>query len=290
MAAPGGFVIPGGLGEVKVGKGNHWSAPTRQLIVHFVKNLQAEYDEIVRAVFVGQEPNEHYLRRKMREIGSMTDAELTEYIMGPLKRGGNKRKLDLASHNELMTLRRLQNQLRLLPLARLFNEAHYDYPQLDGISPSTVCRTLKRSNETRKKATIIPLAANPVDQLNFLDDIAHVHELDLVDVDENSVARDKLREEYAYSLQGTPAPVPQNAINILGFSFSIISAYTPFGFLCWRAYEGSISSLEVEDFIRYGAKSHFLFSSLHSSPPSISLLTNHVKTYNRQELSPLLTT
>lgn len=244
------FAIPQGLKEVQTGKGHHWTAAMRQLIVHFVRNLEAEYDEIVRVVFVGQQPGKRRLKQKMREVRNMTDAELTDYITGPLKRGGNERKVDAEAHHELMTLRRLQNRLRLEPLARLFNETHYEYPLLDGISKSTVCRTLRRSNQTRKKATIIPLAANPADQLDWLDDIAHIHPFNIIDVDENSVARDKLAQKYAYSLEGTEAPVGQYAIVILGFSFSVISAYTWLGFLCWRIYEGTITSLEVEDFIR----------------------------------------
>lgn len=71
----------------------------------------------------------------------------------------------------------------------------------------------------------------------------------IIDVDENSTTRDKLRQVMGWSDRGEPAYSEQQAIEILGYSFSNISATTPFGFLCWSTYEGTISSIEFGEFI-----------------------------------------
>ena len=87
-------------------------------------------------------------------------------------------------------------------------------------------------------------------QLQWLDRINHVDSLLLMDMDEKNVSRDNLRNKWAWSRVGEDASVMQQPIEVLGYSFSIISIYTQLGFLVWRIYEGSITSLEMEDFLR----------------------------------------
>jgi hypothetical protein len=68
--------------EVQVGRGHHWSAFTRQAVVHHVKNLHSSVDDIISHVFMGQRPDPGYMRRKVAEIVRMGDAELQTYVLG----------------------------------------------------------------------------------------------------------------------------------------------------------------------------------------------------------------
>jgi hypothetical protein len=167
-----------------------------------------------------------------------------------LKRGGNEKKLSPVQLQELLTLRRFQNGLRLAPLTRIFNEQTYAYPGLEGVSPRTTSRNLSRLCVTRKQASVIAKAADPTQQLNWMDGKAWLDPIVVADVDENSASRNKLKNIWAWSACGDEAPILQEDIFLLGYSFSVISAYTYYGFLCWTIYEGTITSLEVEDFLR----------------------------------------
>jgi hypothetical protein len=242
------------LGEChKTGKGNHWTAEMRQHLAHCVHNLNlagADVQAISNIVFTVDKPNLVYLRQVVNAIATMGQAELVTYILGPLRRGGgNDRKLSDPEVHELLALRRLRNQLRLGSLATVFNQ-RFPIPMLDGISESTVSRTLSRAHVSQKKPTLIAIGADPMAQLAWLDRISHADPLFILDLDEKSASRDNLRNQLAWSHVGAPAPVQQPRIEILGFSFSIISIYTALGFLVWRIYQGSITSLEVEDFLR----------------------------------------
>lgn len=124
----------------------------------------------------------------------------------------------------------MRNQLRIGSITRAFNQ-RFEYPLLDGISHSTTCRVLSRSNITRKEPSQVALGADPVAQLAWLDRIAHVDSLFIMDMDEKSASRDNLRNKWAWSTVGDEANVSQQPIDILGYSFSIISIYTQLGFL-----------------------------------------------------------
>ena len=237
----------------KTGRGHHWSASTRQHITHCVLNLNLtepeDTDTISNTCFLLDQPNKVYLRSVVRSILKMNDGDLMAYILGPLKRGGNERKLSVVEVHELIELRNMRKQLRLGSLTQQFNQ-RFAFPLLDGVSERTVGRAVKRAHISRKESTLVSIGANPEDQVAWLDRIAHVESLSILDMDEKSASRDNLRNKWAWSLVGQEANVDQQPIEVLGYSFSIISIYTQFGFLVWRIYEGTITSLEVEDFLR----------------------------------------
>jgi hypothetical protein len=171
------------------------------------------------------------------------------WIMGPLARGGNDVKMSPALMEEFIALRRRRNQLRLGTLAYEFNQ-RFQFPMLDGISESTASRYVARKSISRKEGKQVAQFANPMNQLAWLERIAHVDSVLIMDMDEKSASRDNLRNKWAWATIGQEAFVEQPSIVIGGFSFSIISIYTQYGFLVWRIYEDSITSLEVEDFLR----------------------------------------
>ena len=244
----------GAPAEVATGKGHHWTAAMRQALVYHVTVLDSSVNDIVTNMFLGASPSIRYLRQKIGDIKVMheagDDVAMSTYVMGPLQRGGNAKQLTSAQEQELVRLRRYQNGLRLGPFTKIFNESEFDYPALQGVSKWTVGRILKHHLITRKEKTQIPIGVNYHDQLQWMDSIRHVDILFLIDVDENKLSRDKLVNKWAWELRGEEAQGLQQDIVICGYSFSVISAYTPLGFLCWSIYDGTITSLEVEDFFR----------------------------------------
>ena len=165
----------------------------------------------------------------------MEAAAVSGNVLGPLTRGGNQSKLNGDDMEELLDLRRTQNSLRLEPLTQLYN-ARFPYPRLDGISRRSVSRYLQQRQITRKQSSQIPIGMNPVAQLQWLDDLSWIETLWMIDFDENSLARDKIRNKYAWSLVGQPAPVQQYQITLLGYSYSCMSAYTPFWVYSLESY------------------------------------------------------
>ena len=59
-------------------------------------NLNSSLDDIISHVFMDHNPNTNYLGEVIHAIQVKTEAELQDYVMGPLKRGGNLRILSHA--------------------------------------------------------------------------------------------------------------------------------------------------------------------------------------------------
>jgi hypothetical protein len=231
------------------GKGNHWTSATRLLLVHTVVNLQvSDVQSVIERVFAGQNPNPAWVQRRMNEILIMDAAGLDNYILGPDKRGGNEKKLCHDEIAELLAMRRVGNHMRGWQLEQEFN-SRYPYPQLEGVSRRTVARYTHHACITCKEASVKSLGADAVAQLQWLDDMSRIDPLYIIDIDENSCSRSKLVNTKAYATEGDRANRMQIPLVMLGYSFSIISAYTPFGFVSWRIHTGTITSSEVLDFI-----------------------------------------
>lgn len=169
--------------------------------------------------------------------------------MGPARRGGNDRKLSNEEAARVVEIRREHATARLQDITQIFNFETYDVPELVGVSEYVISRTISEAHITRKKTTLIPAGADPEQQMIWLEDMARIDPHFMIDVDENSTSRDKLRQIMGWAKEGERAYAEQQAIEILGYTFSTISATTPFGFLCWQTYEGTISSIEFREFI-----------------------------------------
>ena len=238
-----------GLVERQAGKGHHWNSATRLLLVHAVVNLEVlDVESVIERVFTGQQPCQAYVARKMNEVAAMNEQALNNYILGPDKRGGNDKKLSRDEITELLAMRRVGNHMRAWQLQQDFN-TRYAFPALEGVARSTVARYTHHACISRKEASVKSLGADAVEQLQWLDDMARIDPLFLIDIDENSCSRSKLVNSKAYATEGDRAFRMQIPLVMLGYSFSIISAYTPFGFLSWRIHTGSITSKEVLDYI-----------------------------------------
>lgn len=234
-------------------RGQHLSIETRKLLVNHVRILRSTIDDIYKFVFFGDSNaiNRAYLTSLCNTILTFSASDIEYYELGPDLRGGHERKLSPHLARSLCALRKQHNQLSLTTLNKDFCEINYEFPRLDGVSISTVSRTLKRSRITPKKPSVIPVGRNPIERLAFMDLMGPIDSMNIIDMDCNLCSRDKLVVLKAWSSENTPAYVPQDRIELCGYFFSIISAYTCSGFLCWSIYDDIITSLEVVDFINY---------------------------------------
>lgn len=232
-------------------RGHHLSIEIRKSLVNHVRVLHSSIDDIYRYIFFGDfnAINRDYLASLCSTILTFSAPDVDFYELGPDLRGGNERKLSPQLVKSLCEFRKQHNQLSLATLTEEFCEIQYEFPRIDGVSTSTVSRTLKRARITPKKPSVIPVGRDPIDRLAFMDLMGPIDSLNIIDMDCNLCSRDKLVVLNAWSPENTPAYIPQDRIELCGYFFSIISAYTCSGFLCWSIYDNIITSLEVIDFI-----------------------------------------
>ena len=133
----------------------------------------------------------------------MNEEERNLYILGPRNRGGNDSQLNSIQTDQLIALRQLENGLRLPQLTEIFNQQEFEYPLLQGFSVLSMSKRLCKIGFTRKEATVVAAQANnPVDQLAWLDGIAFVDLLYIIDVDEISASRNQLKNKWAWAYCG----------------------------------------------------------------------------------------
>jgi hypothetical protein len=75
-----------------------------------------------------------------------------------------------------------------------------------------------------------------------------------MDIDETACSKEAFVEKHGWAPKGEACITSQITIN--GRSFSVISAVSPLGFLCWEVFEGGISHQEFIDFLRNRVRRH----------------------------------
>lgn len=139
-----------GISTIKTGRGNHYSATVRQLIVHHTIYLDSSVDDIISAVFVGQQPYRKHFLDVMHKLRQMNRDGIEMYIMGPSIRGGNDRKLSLEQAQRIAVLRKEHTTARLEDITTIFNNETYDIPELEGVSKYVISRTIKEAHISKK--------------------------------------------------------------------------------------------------------------------------------------------
>ena len=125
---------------------------------------------------------------------------------------------------------------------RFYEEFATDMPSL-----STVYRAVKRGN-TRKMISWHNINEDPVQQLAYMTDVAHIHEDMLVDIDGMVQTQADFSQRYGWSPRGEECRRTQ--ITIGGRTFAIHAAYTTLGFLpCWKIFEDTVSDVNVGQFV-----------------------------------------
>lgn len=146
-----------------------------------------------------------------------------------------------------MDLRLRYNTAKLATIQSMFQMYYTEPGVVSAPSKSTLSRIMAKAHITRKITTARHMRADPQAQLAFLDSIAHIDPHRMIDVDETLCTAAEFHEKYGWSPEGQPAYYQQIVIG--GVAYSTVAAYSVLGFVCWAVYAGSVTSMEMQDFV-----------------------------------------
>lgn len=234
-----------------MGHGRHIGAELRQRIVHQVLTLKSPMTDSYNAVFVGITTEYTYqsFKKLVQKLRKLTNDQVDEYVLGPISRkvAGRKRKFDNETRIALVELRVQHHTVKLDRLRALFTKYYANPDMPSAPSRSTLSRMMTKAGLSRKVTTMRNIRANPAAQLQYLNNIAPINPYNIIDFDETLCTAAEFHNKYGWSPVGEPAYY--NQINIGGVAYSTIAAYTVLGFICWSVYVGSVTGVEVQDFL-----------------------------------------
>ena len=208
-----------------------------------ISRLYLELNYSVREVFVtlfNSDPALCSLQYLGRLCNALRLAAFREtYLIGGPKSSG--RPLSLSYFNRLLIQHSvLSNKTRRL--CEMYQEyCVMFYPDNDvedaeeednahhRLSLSTFGRTLKRQHISRKIIERRNINQNPVEGLEFLDSIAHINPIFMIDIDESKQDRQSRELKFGYAPEGEACIKDQIIIN--NTAYSTIAAVTPMGFM-----------------------------------------------------------
>ena len=114
-------------------------------------------------------------------------------------------------------------------------------------SKATFLRTLHRQKFSIKKIERRHMLCNYFHGLQYYDMISHLNVFDLVDIDEMSSSPETFYRKNGWSPIGDDCRRTQIVIGTR--TYSTIAAVTPFGFLCWQIFEGTITHQHFMHFL-----------------------------------------
>lgn len=232
--------------------GKHLSVVQRQQVVHNCITGNMDPSIAHDVLFAGDDAIYTFKRLKIlvSKLRMMSDAQLAKYSAGPIprkNRAGRPKKFNDLVRTELCNTRLRNNKLKLKSIRSLFLKNYFDNDPTLTPSLSTISRVYKSAQIKRKVTEIRNINASPADQLQYLDRVAPINPMRMIDIDETLCTNKEFEEKYGWGPVGEAALHYQIRIN--GVAYSTIAAYSTKGFLCWSIYAGSVTAVEFEHFI-----------------------------------------
>jgi len=228
--------------------GHHVSKEVRELLYTQLIVLDKMPQEVISLVAASYTLKS--LANLKRQLQNFDEEKLAVYMNGPkpMTLTGRKRTFPGAVGDEFVQLRLEHNQAKLSEL-RTFYDINYVANSANLVAPSTatISRILARAGIVRKIASKIHALSDPLEQHAFLEMIAPVDPLQLVDVDETKVNNDEMTNKYAWAPVGQPAQRVQ--LRIDSISYSVVAAYCPLGFINWTIFEDNVGSAEIVHYV-----------------------------------------
>lgn len=209
--------------------------------------LNRTIDQIFRDLF--QEDEQLLSRRYLRHLCFRCDSGLyDDQFNGPraVRSGGPKFVIDGAAEEFLVDIFLARTNIRQKRAREDFAMNYYGI-EYGAPSASTISRTLRRCNMTRKVLQRVHHLRNPVLRAAYMARVAQVHHSRLVDIDETTSSQKEFLQRYGYAPRGNVAVKTQFHIN--GRSFSSICAYSALGVLAFKIVENSINSEVFQSFL-----------------------------------------
>lgn len=227
--------------------GKHLKREVPEALWYQRRILNRSIDQIFRDLF--QEDGHLLSRRYLRHLCFRCDSGLfNNQFNGPhaVRSGGPKFVIDGAAQGFLVDIFLARTSIRQKRAREEFAMNYYGV-QYGAPSASTISRTLKRSDITRKVLQRVHYLRNPVLRAAYMARVAQVHYSRLVDIDETTSTYKEFLQRYGYVPRGRVAVKTQFHIN--GRSFSSICAYSALGVLAFKIVEGSINAEVFKSFL-----------------------------------------
>jgi hypothetical protein len=220
----------------------------RQLLVYHFCVVGTSVDHVHDNLFLPQTIAKYTLERLRDKLLAMDPADRGKYIEGH----GDCREglLEEGSENEHF-LKEILSSHRTYSMYQLTKRFHKDfYPAYADNLPSlsTIYRAVCKFS-TRKKVDYINVHKDPVQQIAFLGDIAHVASNRLVDIDGMVQTDDDFYKRYGWAPRGEECRQAQ--LYIGRDSYAVHAAFTELGFLPggWKIFPGTVTEIQVREFV-----------------------------------------
>jgi len=166
---------------------------------------------------------------------------------------GRKRRFTDIESDHIVSLVENNCSLRLHELATIFVDTFYGDNDVT-IPPcmSTIYRELIKRGFSYKEVVYRNLLANPIEQLQYLQDIAFLDPSLIVDIDGMVQNPKDFKTKFGWSPVGNEASKYQ--IKIGNITYAVLCAYTQYGFLAYEIFIGNVTQIEVVEFIELKVK------------------------------------
>lgn len=233
-----------------MGRGLYLTADLRQGVVHAVFTLKLDLKEAYAHVFLGSAVEYTYgsFKKLVQSLKRMSEDEISMFCDGPVSRfvAGRKRIYSNEVRVEVVNLRLRYSTAKFEKLRDIFRQ-HYTNQDDSVPSKATLSRWFEKANLTQKVTELRNVRVDPAAQLTYLLTVASIHPMNLIDVDETLCTADEFHCKYGWSPSGEKATYIQICIG--GVAYSTIAAYSILGFLCWSIYEGSVTGVEMQEYL-----------------------------------------
>jgi hypothetical protein len=232
-------------------KGHHVQLYMKNLIVHFMVDLEQSPEEIYDALFwEGDILTYDSFIALYREIQMKSQEEIDAYVSCDSRTREGKELMLAKGSTELEYLLYLNNSHRSMSLdtlTRKFHAEFYDAHKDQLPSVSTVTIALRGSGQTRKKITWINVRRNKAEELVFMDSIKHVAASRLVDIDGMVQTGSDFERKYGWAAKGQRCIRTQ--LFIRDEVYAVHAACTEDGFIFWDIFQGTVTQGEVQKFL-----------------------------------------
>ena len=149
------------------------------------------------------------------------------YLLGPHGHPGRPRLLSYGERSLIRQMAVETKSFKISDLRREFAELYYGNPQ-QGCSESTLWRTLRRADLSRKTMERRHIRRDDAEGVQYLNVIAHRNPIHCIDVDGMACSRTDFFLKFGWSPVGERCVYQQIVIN--SKFYSVMAAVTPLGF------------------------------------------------------------
>jgi hypothetical protein len=188
-------------------RGFHLTAETKSFMVHLRKEKLYSAEEIMNVLFSREDSTTisiKYLETLCRFIDNASTEEINHYRQQASKRGGRRPRMNYMERGILFQMLEDKCNIRLKTLATYFAEQYYDqYDQAPSVS--TIFRTLRIQNYTRKVVTRQHILMNDDQRYDYMIKIGYIDPWNLIDIDETASSNVEFEDKYGWAPEGEDA-------------------------------------------------------------------------------------